>query len=769
MKRLLLPLALLSGCALGGLDGWSTPDQATPDAARLDMGLDRGLDGGDQGLDGGDQGLDGGDQGLDGGDQGLDGGDQGLDDGDQGLDSGDQGLDGGDQGLDGGDQGLDGGDQGLDGCAPPLRAGHYTLQAQPDGDAEAWFLEIRLNPPRVALTQAGATWVQALTLPPGDYPYRLCRAMEGDEAGCVRDRGQPYTQILHERGWEGVFSRLRMPDLQAPTLEIIAVRALGGVIEADLAWARGRQGAEITAYEATLDDAALAWPVRCGRATLRVEGLSAGRHTLRATITDAAGRQAAVYAPIWLGGAAGEAAGEIIYYVVTDRARAGALAGALGGWHGGGFEDITAALDDLQGIGVTTICLTAVVTSTEAEEIVFEGHTETAYHGFWPTATGWPTFTEGVEAVIAPRFGGVTALRALTQAAHARGLRIIADLVIDQAHLHSPLVVDQDYLFLPRASWPIEYLPRFDFERTQALELVVEHATALLKRADLDGFRPSVTRALGLGVLGGLRARLSEQITGPVLLLGGDLSEAEEDDAVGAALRAAGVLDLQLDGRAYGPLIDALITATAPLSALASWRPDPTKVSYIGNHDFTRPLSLAAGQTTQRYGPAADAEGWTGQPAPAAEAAYARLRLALTALYTRPGPLLLYYGDELGLEGVGRPANRAPLPLAPNAQQRLTRERLRALARLRAEHPALWSGDYAWIALEEGDWAAWRLDEAYWVILRREGPASVLIPGLPFHEGSALVDLLTASPFSVGAGGRVALEPWSAVILTEAR
>jgi glycosidase len=78
----------------------------------------------------------------------------------------------------------------------------------------------------------------------------------------------------------------------------------------------------------------------------------------------------------------------------------------------------------------------------------------------------------------------------------------------------------------------------------------------------------------------------------------------------------------------------------------------------------------------------------------------ARLRLLAAIQLTFPGMASIYYGDEVGLSGFDDPDDRRPFPW--QAQDLQLREHYRTLARLRAEHEAIASGDLEFLVADDG-------------------------------------------------------------------
>jgi len=129
-------------------------------------------------------------------------------------------------------------------------------------------------------------------------------------------------------------------------------------------------------------------------------------------------------------------ADEIIYFLLPDRFdngdpsndRGGLSGGALqtgydpaakGFYHGGDLKGLLARLDYIQGIGATAVWLGPVFQNKAVQGPA--GHESAGYHGYWIT-----DFTH-----VDPHFGSNADLQALVAAAHARGLKIYLDIVVN--------------------------------------------------------------------------------------------------------------------------------------------------------------------------------------------------------------------------------------------------------------------------------------------------------------------------------------------------
>lgn len=124
---------------------------------------------------------------------------------------------------------------------------------------------------------------------------------------------------------------------------------------------------------------------------------------------------------------------EVIYQVLVDRFSNGdvnndfgVLPGHLSRYQGGDWRGLTQKLGYLEQLGVTTLWISPVVKNVETDAD-FD-----AYHGYWAQDLDEAN----------PHFGDVSELRALVKAAHARGMKVVLDIVTN--HMGQVFFYDQN-------------------------------------------------------------------------------------------------------------------------------------------------------------------------------------------------------------------------------------------------------------------------------------------------------------------------------------
>ena len=127
---------------------------------------------------------------------------------------------------------------------------------------------------------------------------------------------------------------------------------------------------------------------------------------------------------------------EIVYFLLPDRFENGDPANDRGGlagdrlatgydptdpgfYHGGDLRGLTGRLDYIQGLGTTALWIAPVFVNKVVQGP--PGQESAAYHGYWIT-----DFTR-----VDPHLGTNADFRALVDAAHARGMKVYLDIVIN--------------------------------------------------------------------------------------------------------------------------------------------------------------------------------------------------------------------------------------------------------------------------------------------------------------------------------------------------
>ncbi len=364
-----------------------------------------------------------------------------------------------------------------------------------------------------------------------------------------------------------------------------------------------------------------------------------------------------------------------------------------------------------------------------------------------------------------PCFGGDAAFARLADACRARGLGLVLDGVfnhVGEAH---------DWFRAARTSVDHEHAAFFRFERHPDVyaawrgmgwlpELALEHPGVQARLFDgpeavlpawiargATGFRLDCANDLGLAVCA--RAAAAGRSAGAVDgVLGEVMAWAEDYVAEG---RLDGVMNYWFRSIVLG-LAGGEVSAGAALEHLgrmaAHWREDALLRSWnlLASHDTARLASAL--------------------PDPAAR------RLARALAFTLPGVPHVYYGDEIGLTADGDPANRAPMPWDERHWDQATLADVRALARLRATHPALRTGGF--LAMPQPDAPSLlvfarrsaRPEETVVVVANasaRPASARLFLPSSALLDALPLVDARGESPPTRMAAGtaRVELAAWA--------
>jgi glycosidase len=362
---------------------------------------------------------------------------------------------------------------------------------------------------------------------------------------------------------------------------------------------------------------------------------------------------------------------DLIYFVMVDRFANGDAAndGAIDledptAFHGGDIQGVIDRLDYLEGLGVRTVWLSPVF-GMRTEKFFEWG----AFHGYWMQD---PTSVE-------PRFGDAALLRELSDQLHARGMRLLLDVVWNHVSFDAPLKSEHPDWFHQHGGiedWddPFELvnhevhgLPDFAQENPEVYGYLRDASLGWVRDVQPDGFRVDAVRHMPTEFLASISADLRDEAGPGFFLLGEDfqgdpvaLAETYEQGGFGSMFDFPmhyAMLDVFCDDRHPGRL-------AAMLSGDSAYPDAQQLVTFLDNHDLPRITSRCHDDL-------------------------GRVRRALAFQLTTRGIPAITWGIEAGLEGAGEPENRADMVFGSGHP---LEEDIRTLLDFRRRHPALMEG-----------------------------------------------------------------------------
>jgi neopullulanase len=597
------------------------------------------------------------------------------------------------------------------------------------GEWNAWS-------PSALPMQAGAQgWSASVDLPPGLHAYKL--VVDGN---WTLDAAQPL------RKWVGDVenSAIKVTDCRAPSLRLdtkAITRAAAGqgrfTATVSLVHGQGGPGLDPASVKATLRGTPLTGVTISGDAiALDVSQLADGKHTVRVEAKDTAGRGSAPLRLVfWVESQPFEWRDALIYMVMTDRFKNGSSANDAAptagvdpraDWKGGDLEGVRAAIADgtFDNLGVRALWLSPFNTNPQGAFLADDGvHNVVGYHGYWPIKA------REVDA----RLGGAAALKALVAEAHAHGIRILSDFVVNHVHQQHEYVTQHADWFRSgcvcggnNCDWTTHrldcqftsYLPDVNWSKPEVVEQYADDAVWWIDEFDLDGFRVDAVKHVEDVAVYNLTARLREtfEAAGTRVFLTGETAMGWNDCGLACNANEYGTINrylgpFGLDGQADFVLYHAVPNRVFAYDdkgmihvdywtqqSQSQYTAGAIMTPYIGSHDTARFVSYASyrGQDPS-HDRGIPGNKWNDvASAPPNSEPYARHRLALAWLLTAPGAPLLYYGDEYGEWGGADPNNRAMWrgTATLSSDESTTLTRTRALGTARRELTALRRGTY---------------------------------------------------------------------------
>jgi glycosidase len=375
----------------------------------------------------------------------------------------------------------------------------------------------------------------------------------------------------------------------------------------------------------------------------------------------------------------------VLYFVIVDRFADGDPGNNLdtnrtekGTFHGGDLAGLRQQLDEIAELGVTALWITPVVKNIPGF-VTGAGFPDWGYHGYW---------ADDLQQ-LDPRFGSEEELRQLVADAHARGIKVLLDVVYNHAGY------DSQYLRDPATrNWfrredlgtcgqddetsCVAGLPDFRTELPEVADYLMGAHLGLARRVALDGFRLDTVKHVSHAFWREHRARTRAELGQDFFLLGEVWGgEPGSLDAWFAGDEMDAGFDFSFQGSALGWVQGRgrTVAFARYLKSREKTRSGYHLAHFLSSHDVPGALYQLQGDV-------------------------AGFRLAAILQLTSIGIPTIYYGEEVGRPGGDWPDNRSAMPwgsrpILPGQgldRNEALREDYRRLISIRRAHPALQRG-----------------------------------------------------------------------------
>ncbi len=431
----------------------------------------------------------------------------------------------------------------------------------------------------------------------------------------------------------------------------------------------------------------------------------------------------------------------VLYFAIVDRFadgdpgnNAGVDRAAKGAFHGGDLKGLIRELDEIASLGVDALWITPLVKNIDGF-VTGAGFPDWGYHGYWAD-----DFTR-----LDPRFGTEDDLKDLVKACHARGIRLLLDVVYNHAGYGSRYTTDASTKGWLRTTELgtcgeddltscVSGLPDFRTEVPEVADFLLKAQIEWVRKTGLDGFRLDTVKHVDHSFWKRHRRRILEDVGEGFFLIGevwgGDAQvldpwfEGDELDA-GFDFGFQGSVLAWVQGRGRSVAFDRY------LKSRERTRPGHHLAHFLSSHDVTGALHQLGGDK-------------------------GLFLLAATLQLTTIGIPTIYYGEEVGRRGGEWPENRSDMPwgdrpVLPGAgapRDEALRGEYKKLIAIRKAHPALSRGTHTSLATDGDLYAFLRVhaaaQDAVVVAINRGGAEASLRFRAPEEWGEAKVtELLT--------------------------
>jgi glycosidase len=381
----------------------------------------------------------------------------------------------------------------------------------------------------------------------------------------------------------------------------------------------------------------------------------------------------------------------VLYFVITDRFADGDPGNdrnvdrnAKGTFHGGDLKGLTAHLDEIADLGATALWITPVVKNID-RFVSGAGFPDWGYHGYWGD-----DFQR-----LDPRFGSEAELKILVDEAHARGMKVLLDVVYNHAGYDSKMLDDprtkgwfrvgaecgQDDL-----TTCVSGLPDLKTELPEVRDYLLNAHLGLAKRVGVDGFRLDTVKHVQHDFWKEQRRRTRAELGQDFFLIGevwgGDAQVldpwfADDEMDAGFDFSFQGNALSWVQGRGRTVAFDRYLKSREKVRAGHLLSP------YLSSHDVPGALFQLQGDKEL-------------------------FRLAALLELTAGGVPMIYYGEEVGRPGGDWPDNRSDMPwgdrkILPGAgkpRDEALRADYKKMIAIRRAHPAFSRGVHSGLSTD---------------------------------------------------------------------
>lgn len=666
-------------------------------------------------------------------------------------------------------------------------------------------------------------WEVDLYLAPGDYPYKF---YSGKTEESFADPENPLT--MFDSGIR--YSRLVVKDCRYPTVRLEKKPVVEGKkISFEMSYSPGiaDSAPDLSKTTILLNREKAEYTFDSDIEVFKVDYTAKenGKYTWHFKVFDKKGFAADVQTvQFWIEDKDFDWRDAMMYQLMTDRFKNGSTENdnplpeihEKANWQGGDFRGIIEKIEDnyFTDLGFNAIWISSPVLNTPNAGKGMGGDTRmySAYHSYWPIATGWTDVTPipGIESPIETRFGTAEELHELIQKAHEKGIRVLFDFVPNHVHTDSHLwktYRNSDWFHFakdgqpanmnggytcgwekPVECWFTDYLADLNYSNIDAMNAVIDHLLWMIQEFDVDGLRLDAIRLMRIDFTTTLRTMIERNVmhTGvPFYMIGetftGDTGWEEIGLYVGETK-----LNGQFDFPLYHHVVRTFLLQSETVEELVEflekndgryerdYYSEALMGNFIGNHDVCRALSLANddfdGVSSQGGAPAHE-KIWENSPeVPEDELPFLKMRNAITFIYTMPGIPIIYQGDEFGMPGANDPDNRRMNIFGEelSEHQKKNLEHLKLTAKFRSRHPALRYGIRDVLLTKDNILAySYVLDDDSTLIVINNGDkdSDVEIGVEEVFKDGKISDYLTGTEYAVSEGKvKVKVKAFSALL-----